>query len=864
MHPGTCAPVQLETAERLANTDREMPARTDPLASYHRKRDFHKTREPAGRTAAAGGWSYCVQRHAASRLHYDFRLELDGVLKSWAVPRGPSLDPADKRLAVMTEDHPVDYGSFEGVITEGEYGGGTVLLWDRGTWEPIGDPRRGLARGKLEFTLHGEKLQGRFVLVKLRDGDDEWLLMKGRDEHVRSGNGAIVDVEPTSVASGRDITTIAAEEGGTEAQIERAAGKPGRRKTTRTRPRRATAVVELPAFVPSQLATLVAEPPEGPQWLHEIKFDGYRLQLRKDGDDVRITSRNEKDWTSRLPHLVDAVRRLPTPRAIVDGELVHVDAAGRTSFQRAAKALGNRTRDELLFQAFDLLFVDEASLLELSLAARKQRLQALCADAGPTILYTDDVRGHGRDMLREACALGLEGIVCKRVDAPHRGGRSGDWLEAKCLQRQEFVIVGWTPPTHARDRLGSLVLAVGDGGRLVYAGRVGTGFAHDDRVALRRKLDTLARATPALASRPRASGLTHVHWVTPRLVCEVAFSEWTDDGRLRHPSFQGLREDKAASEVVRERPRASTPGPAVAAAGGDVAITNADKLLYPDAGITKLALVRYYQAAAARMLPHLRDRPLMLRRCPDGSGGPCFFQKHVGNAVPAAIHRIEIVEDDGKRATYLAVDDVDGIVAAVQLGALELHVWGSRRDRLERPDRLVFDLDPDPSVSFATVRESAVELRDQLAAVDLRAFAMVTGGKGVHVVVPLRRVHDFDTVKAFAHGFARALVAAAPKRYVAEASKHKRKGRIFVDYLRNGRGATAICPYSTRATPQASVAVPVGWDELEDIDRADGFRLPDVTARLDAADPWHDYAAVDQRIAAAVLRASGVQPATRR
>jgi len=858
----------------------------DPLAKYNEMRDFRRTKEPPGRRAPKQATlSYCVQKHAATRLHYDFRLELDGVLKSWAVPRGPSLDPKDRRLAVQTEDHPVDYGDFEGVIAEGEYGGGTVLLWDRGTWEPIGDPHAGLEKGKLEFLVHGEKLAGRFILVRLKDTDSEWLLFKGNDEHVRKGD-LVVEELPRSVASGRYMDDIATEEGGTQKQIRRAAAVAGRRKAktkmssrataqpsrpaakatraaratkkkaTRTKSTRDEDAAPLPDFVPSQLATLVTEPPVGEVWIHEIKLDGYRLQCRIDGDDVRWVSRNGNDWSDRLPHLSKAMRELGAEQALLDGELVHIDEHGVTSFQRVANAVGGPGARALVFHVFDVLFLDGRDLRREPLLERKRVLEQLCRGAPASIRYTDHVVGRGNDFLREACKLGLEGIVSKRAEGPYRSGRGRDWLKIKCLQRQEFVIVGWTPPTHASDRLGSLVLAVNDGGDLVYAGRVGTGFDRATRADLRQRLDELAVDRSPLASKPRAPGLRDTQWVAPELVAEVAFTEWTDDGRLRHPTFRGLREDKRPAAVVRERPAATptrTDGDPVVAG---VAISNPDKVLYAEQGITKLEIARYYEAIAHFILPHLHDRPLMLRRCPDGPSKPCFYQKHAGMGLPSGIRTFDVEEDDGKTAVYLAVDDLEGLVGAVQLGGLELHIWGSRRDRIEIPDRMVIDLDPDPSVNWHDVKAAALDVRERLEALELESFVMVTGGKGLHVVVPLQRVHDFDDVKSFSRALAERMVADEPRRYVAQATKNKRTGRIFVDYLRNGRGATAVCPYSTRARVSASVAMPIEWRELAALEGADVFDIRSARDRLARRrkDAWAGYGEVKQRLTAGARR----------
>jgi bifunctional non-homologous end joining protein LigD len=870
-----------------------MPTANDSLQRYRDKRDFERTAEPAGDRAggetdarADEGRSYCIQKHAASRLHYDFRLELDGVLKSWAVPKGPSLVPGDKRLAVAVEDHPVEYGAFEGVITEGEYGGGTVLLWDRGSWEPLGDPHQGIAKGKLEFLVHGEKLHGKFVLVKLKRGEAEWLLIKSRDEHAVE-DGEIVESAPRSVASARALDEIAEAEGASAKQLLRArkviagehpdaaaarpAKKAAKKETTKNAPaQRKTAArasarkrtkksdaeadgdAEVPAFVEPQLATLVAEAPEGDAWLHEIKLDGYRVQCRIDAGAVTLSSRNQLDWTERVPELVAAAAQLDCKGAVIDGELVWVDAHGRTVFGKLVEALGQRKRPQLVYFAFDLLHEGGRDLTGLPLLERKRELQRLCEGAPQAIRFSDHVIGRGAEFFATACEHGLEGIISKRADAPYRGGRGRDWLKIKCLKRQELVIAGYTPPTHARDRFGSLVLAVQDDGGLVYAGRVGTGFAHDDRQSLHARMQPLERDDCPLRERPRAPGLAKVQWLTPELVGEVAFTEWTSDGRLRHPSFKGLREDKAVADVRRERPAAPVRATAVADAEphpAGVALTNPGKLLFADVGITKLQLAQYYAAVAPAMLPHLGDRPVMLLRCPEGTAKPCFYQKHAGNTLPAGVVSFDIEEDDGEHEDYLVVQAAAGLVGTVQMGALELHIWGSRREHVEQPDRMVLDLDPDPTVAFAEVVKAALELRERLANDQLTSFVMSTGGKGLHVVVPLDPADDFDAVKGYSRALAEQCVHDDPRRFVAEASKAKRKGKIFIDYLRNGRGATAICPYSTRARPGAPVAVPMGWEEIEGLAAPPAFSLATVRERVGAGiDPWSAYGEVKQRV----------------
>ncbi|MBC8071944.1 MAG: DNA ligase D [Deltaproteobacteria bacterium] len=883
-----------------------MATATDSLQKYRDKRDFERTPEPSGGAAAERvdeGRSYCIQKHAASRLHYDFRLELDGVLKSWAVPKGPSLVPGDKRLAVAVEDHPVEYGSFEGVIAEGEYGGGTVLLWDRGSWEPLGDPHQGMANGKLEFLVHGEKLHGKFVLVKLARGEAEWLLLKSRDEHALE-QGEIVATEPRSVASERTLDEIAEQEGATPKQLQRAQklvaaegasttrSKPATKKTAKktaekavkkapARTKKAAARAPArrrkaaaqdagtddeapPAFVDPQLATLVADAPEGAGWVHEIKLDGYRVQCRIADGEVTLSSRNQLDWTAKVPELVEAAGQLECRSAILDGELVWVDAQGRTDFSKLVGALGHTRRPNLVYFAFDLLHLDGRDLRSAPLLDRKAALQQLCKGAPKLVRYSDHVEGRGDEFFAAACELGVEGIISKRADAAHRGGRGRDWLKIKCLKRQELIIVGYTPPTHARDRFGSLVLAVqGDDG-LVYAGRVGTGFARDDRQQLFARMEPLARKGCPLAAKPRAPGLTHVHWLEPQLVGEVAFSEWTPDGRLRHPSFKGLREDKPAKDVVRERPAAAKPATKPSRARGQpadddepagVKITNPAKVLFADVGVTKLALAQYYAAVAPVMLPLMRGRPLMLLRCPDGTAKPCFYQKHAGTKLPAGVISFEVEEQDGELEDALVVESEEGLVGTVQMGALELHLWGSRRDAIENPDRMVLDLDPDPTVGFAKVALAAVELRERLRAVKLDSFVMSTGGKGLHVVVPLDPALPFAEVLDYSHALAQELVRSNPREFIAQATKVKRTGKIFIDYLRNGRGATAISPYSTRARPGAPVAVPLAWEELDGLTAPPEFTLATVRDRVAAGtDPWRGYDAVQQRLPSAASR----------
>jgi bifunctional non-homologous end joining protein LigD len=852
------------------------------LEEYRRKRNFATTPEPSGETAPdSGGRSFVVQKHDATRLHYDFRLEMEGVLRSWAVPKGPSLDPADKRLAMETEDHPVEYGGFEGVIPENEYGGGPVVLWDRGTWEPEGNPVQSYHAGRLKFRLHGEKLRGSWALVKTpvgsrRDAERKWLLFKLKDEEARPGVD-IVAARPESVETGRTLEDVAS--GARPRKTAKPKGKatpePARESKA---PEKTGARTPVPDFVPPELATLTAHAPEGDEWLHEMKFDGYRILCRLEDERVRLLSRKRNDWTDRLPELARAVEGLPARRALVDGELAVVLPDGTTSFQALQNLMSGVPTGELAYFAFDLLHLDGEDLTPLPLEERKRRLKELLGRARTLpFRYSDHVVGSGPRFFGEACRKGLEGIICKRRGSPYRPGRGGDWLKVKCLREQEVVIGGYTPPQGSRVGLGALLVGVHDDkGRLQYAGKVGTGFTDATLEELTRRLKTLEQETRPFATAPE--GASRARWVRPELVAQVAFGEWTGDGRMRHPSFRGLREDKPAAEVVREEPvkveatetsgrkagaraktspaagratrRADAAGPTVVAG---VRLTHPDRVLYDPPGATKLDLATYYVSVQERILSHLEDRPLVLVRCPDGAHKECFFQKHAGRYVPDEVRRVTIQEAK-KLGEYLVADDLPGLVGLVQMGVLELHGWGSRAARLEHPDRLVFDIDPDEGLPWERVAAAAVLLRERLTALDLASFLESTGGKGLHVVAPLQPEAGWDEVKGFAQALAFDVVRAEPRAYVAEASKARRKGKVFIDYLRNYRGASAIVPYSTRARAGAPVAMPLRWDELGKEPLGDAWTIENAGGRLAQADPWKEFWSSRQRLSASRLR----------
>jgi bifunctional non-homologous end joining protein LigD len=782
-----------------------MAAARRSLDTYNAKRDFKRTAEPAGVVAKRGGHKFIVQKHAATRLHYDFRLELDGVLLSWAVTKGPSLDPAVKRLAVRTEDHPLSYASFEGSIPKGEYGGGTVMLWDEGRWEPVGDPHEALERGAMHFILHGQRMKGEWVIFRLKadkpGGRENWLLRKIEDAH----SDADVDLTAThltSVKTGRDLADIAA----------------GKTATPKRQP--ATAA---PQFRHVQLATLADVPPTGSSWVHEVKYDGYRALLVKSGDRVAAFTRQGNDWTEQFAGIARAAAAVDARSAAIDGEVVALDDKGMPSFSKLQNAI--KGGGELTFFAFDLLELDGTDLTHLPLLDRKAKLKPLIAAVGEPLLYSDHIAGDGEQVLDTLCKFGGEGIVSKRADGKYVGKRSTSWLKIKCTRRQEFVIGGWSRSAKGRG-FASLLLGTYEDGELRYAGRVGTGFDMKTIDELAARMAKLEVKKPAFA-KLTADARRGAHWIKPELVAEVAFGEITPDGLLRHASFIALRGDKPAREVGLDR--------AIATDGGlvrsGVTISSPDKIMFPEVQVTKRALIDYYETVADAMLPHVAGRPLSLVRCPQGRGKECFFQKHDSGIFPAGVRQIRIDEAKGKTQPYVYIDGVQGLIACLQMGTLEFHIWGSRIDHLELPDRLVIDLDPDPSLTFADVRKAAHDVKARLAERGLESWPLLTGGKGLHVVAPLAPTHDWDKVKGFAKSFAEAMAADRPERFTSKMSKAGRAGKIFVDWLRNQRGATAIAPYSTRARPKAPIAVPVSWRELARVEGST-FTIADAKAAV--------------------------------
>lgn len=853
----------------------------DKLSTYKKKRDFKQTQEPSGSTAAKSSnrLRFIIQKHHATRLHYDLRLELDGVFKSWAVTKGPSLDPHDKRLAVEVEDHPLDYGDFEGTIPKGQYGAGTVMLWDRGYWEPEGNksPEEALKKGDIKFVLHGKRLQGGFVLVRMRNDRDggkrtNWLLIKHHDDHSVEENGAaILDENMTSVASGRTMEQIAAGKGRKPVAFMTASGdveadavwdsKHGlaadeQKKKARKDVATSTAA-DLPDFIPPQLCETVERPPAGDKWLHEIKFDGYRIQMRVADGGVTLKTRKGLDWTAKYPEIAEAAASLPD--CIIDGEICALDDNGAPDFAALQAALSERNTGNLVYFPFDLLFYGGQDLREKHLVDRKARLQELLATKDPHLRFVEHFETGGDAVLRSACKLSLEGIVSKQADAPYRSGRTETWAKSKCRAGHE-VVIGAYAKTNGKFR--SLLVGVNRGDHFVYVGRVGTGYGAKKVETLLPKLKALETTKSPFTGIGAPKKEKEVFWLRPELVAEIEFAGWTADGLVRQAAFKGLREDKPAAEVEAEKPappaKTETPEPApetnrkparrkgAKAEVMGVFISNPDKPLWPDAGdnkpVTKEDLARYHEAVGSWLIEHVKGRPCSIIRAPDGIGGEQFFQRH---AMPGTSNLLELVKVFGDKKPYLEVERIEGLIAIAQIGGIELHPWNCEPGKPEVPGRLVFDLDPGPDVPFASVVAAAREMRDRLDDLGLISFCKTTGGKGLHVVTPLavnaRKPLCWSEAKGFAHDVCAEMARDNPDAYLIKMTKSLRGGRIFLDYLRNDRMATAVAPLSPRARPGATVSMPLTWTQVKSDLDPKRFTIRTVPALLAKTSAWEDY-----------------------
>jgi len=816
---------------------------TAKLNEYNQKRNFARTLEPVGITEIAQeGLRYVVQHHLARRDHYDFRLEWEGALLSWAVPKGPSYDTRDKRLAIQVEEHPLEYRNFEGTIPKGQYGGGVVMLWDEGCWEPKGDVTDGLRAGVLKFVLKGRRLKGKWALVRLKrqagEKQDNWLLLKEKDEYAKTADG--ISEFTTSIRTGRTMTEIQ------EGEEERIKGNPF-----------SSTVV--------QLAQLVHTVPKGEDWLYELKYDGYRILAYIEGKSVRLITRNGHDYTKWFQDVVSSLAEWAVGRAmILDGEMTITDAAGKTDFQALQNYLKNTQSKNLTYIVFDLLALDGADLRGHRLIDRKEILEALLKDAPENLHYSRHVRGNGKESFRAACEADMEGIIGKKADSVYSGARNGDWIKLKCDKRQEFVIGGYKLSDKKTSGVSSLLLGTYEDGELVYAGRAGTGLREADVKELEEKFASLERRESPFQLAPKPRSNEKITWLEPKLVAEIKFAEWTEDNLLRQASFKGLRKDKDPGDIRKEKADEDRADEKIQSTSGvkenesvvevntnciiieGIKISNPDKVIFADPEITKEDVIRYYAQVAERMLPYVSRRVLSIVRCPKGVAQTCFYKKHPGPG-STGIVTIPISTGGGKIEYYFYIENPAGLIAEAQMGTLEFHIWGSRVDELEKPDMMVFDLDPDEGMDLSRVRQGVRDVRNILDELSLNSYLKTSGGKGYHVVVPLKPAAIWDGFYNFARGVAEVMEQKWPDRYTSNVRKAKRSNKIFIDWIRNGRGATSIAPYSLRARNGAGVSMPIAWDELDTV-APDGINMAEALRRIDGNDPWNDFFLNNQRL----------------
>ena len=822
------------------------------LKLYNKKRNFKKTPEPPGKKTNKDHNLFVIQKHGASHLHYDFRLELDGILLSWAIPKGPSLDPSVKRLAIHVEDHPVAYGHFEGIIPKGEYGGGTVMLWDIGKWISLDkDTIAAYQKGHLKFVLEAEKLHGEWNLIQFKKEEKSWFLIKAKDKYAKSSSKYDITIkQPNSVVSSFDLDEIA------ENSQHLWTSKKGLVKKEKStikknlKPELKKIKIDLkpsvfPAIIFPQLATLVDKAPEGHEWIHELKFDGYRMIAFKKNNNIRLMSRNNKEWTNHFADIVAEIKKISVKNLIFDGEIVLLDENQTSDFQFLQNSIG--LNKPFIYYIFDFLYYDKYNLMSLSLIERKKILkQIILSTNADNLQFSDYIVGSGSEVYKNACEMGLEGIISKEIHGQYEEKRTRSWLKLKCSKRQEFVIGGYSPPQGSRDYFGSLYLGYYDKkGSLIYCGNVGTGFTQNSLNEIHSQLKKNIIAKNPFNIKP--PGVTTAKWVKPVLVGEVEFSEWTSEGMLRHPSFKGLRSDKPANKITRE-PELKLNKNEAGEKMKTYKITSPDKLIYPESKIRKQDLFDYYEEIHEWILPYIVNRPLTIVRCPEDYK-ECFYQKHINKSTPKSLYGIKIKEKE-KSENCIYIKDEEGLMGLVQINTLEIHPWGSSIENIEYPDTITIDLDPAPEIEWKKIVETAKRIKKYFMDFKLKSFVKTTGGKGLHVVIPIKPEHKWNVVKDFTRAFVLMLVENYPDEYVSEMSKAKRKGKIFVDYLRNQRGATAIAAYSTRARPGAPVSVPLDWDELTNNIKDTSYNIATVPKRLQhlKKDPWREYFKIKQSL----------------